>query len=94
MNVPTRLLSASVVKSTRRVSAFGMRSSIQRCFSSNGWSVRIVSEFFRIKRQRAILVVHRDAGEFDLRDHGEQPEAAGPAGPAHPLPRHQICLSV
>ena len=39
MNVPTRLLSASVVKSTRRVSAFGMRSSIPALFPVE-WLVR------------------------------------------------------
>lgn len=33
---PIRFSSPSAVKSTTRVSAFGTRSSIQRCFSSNG----------------------------------------------------------
>src|SRR5215510_13777332 len=36
INEPIRFSSPSGVKKTKRVSAFGIRSSIQRCFSSNG----------------------------------------------------------
>jgi len=43
MNEPIRFSSPSGVNNTTRVSALGIRNSIQRCFSSKGWSVMIVN---------------------------------------------------
>lgn len=43
INEPIRFSSPSGVNNTTRVSAFGIRNSIQRCFSSKGWSVIIVN---------------------------------------------------
>jgi len=46
---PIRFSSPFMVKSTTRVSALGTRSSIQRCFPSNGWSVMMVNPSYRYK---------------------------------------------
>jgi len=50
---PMRSSCPSGVKSTTRPSDFGMRSSIQRCFSSNGWSVARTKPIFAVQNSSA-----------------------------------------